>query len=203
VRVVHHRAMTTIIGISGSLRAASYNTKLLRLAAKLAPAGTTIEVATIEGIPLYNEDVEKQGIPEAVTALRERIVAADGLLIATPEYNNSMPGVLKNAIDWLTRPPSEVPRTFNGRPVALMGATLGQGGTLLSQAAWLPVLRTLGTLPWFGGRLQVSGAASAFDANGGLTDEKQRAQLEKFVAGFAKFVDMEAAAAAAGVTARR
>jgi NAD(P)H-dependent FMN reductase len=180
--------MTKIVGISGSLRASSYNSMLLRAAAVMAPEGTSIEIATIEGIPLYNEDVERQGIPEAVTALRERIVAADGLLIVTPEYNNSMPGVLKNAIDWLTRPPAEIARAFAGRPVGIIGATPGPGGTNLSQAAWLPVLRTLQTLPWFGGRLGVSGSGTVFDAEGALVDAKVRAQLEKYMAGFAKFV---------------
>lgn len=180
--------MTKIIGISGSLRAASYNSMLLRAAAALAPEGTVIEIATIEGIPLYNGDVEEQGIPEAVTALREKIVAADGLLIVTPEYNNSMPGVLKNAIDWLSRPTAEIARVFAGRPVGLIGATLGPGSTNLSQAAWLPVLRTLQTLPWFGGRLGVPGASKVFDGNGAILDEKIRGQLEKYVTGFAKFV---------------
>lgn len=187
--MLHPGAMTKIVGISGSLRAGSYNSMLLRAAAALAPAGTTIEIATIEGIPLYNGDVEdKEGIPAAVTALREQIVAADGLLIATPEYNNSMPGVLKNAIDWLTRPSAEIARVFAGRPVGLMGATPGPGGTILAQAAWLPVLRLLQMQPWFGGRMYLSGANSAFDAQGALVDEKARAQLEKYVAGFASFV---------------
>lgn len=180
--------MTTIVGISGSLRAGSYNTMLLRAAASLVPTGTAIEVASIEDIPLYNGDVEAKGVPAAVTALRERIVAADALLLVTPEYNNSIPGVLKNAIDWLSRPPAEIPRTFSGRPVGLIGATQGQGGTNLSQAAWLPVLRTLQTQPWFGGRVHVSGAPAVFDEDGRLRDEKVRAQLEKYVIGFAKFV---------------
>jgi chromate reductase len=180
--------MTRIVGISGSLRAGSYNSMLLRAAAAVAPEGTAIEIATIEGIPLYNYDVEVQGIPEAVTALRERIVAADGLLIVTPEYNNSVPGVLKNAIDWLTRPPAEIARVFVGRPVGIIGATPGPAGTSLAQAAWLPVLRTLQVLPWFGARLGVSGVGTAFDAQGALVDDKVRAQLEKYVAGFAKFV---------------
>jgi NAD(P)H-dependent FMN reductase len=181
--------MTNIVGISGSLRVGSYNSMLLRAAAALVPADTTIELATIEGIPLYNGDLEeKEGIPDAVTALRERIAVADGLLIATPEYNNSMPGVLKNAIDWLSRPAAEMARVFAGRPVGLIGATPGPGGTILAQAAWLPVLRQFQMQPWFGGRLHVSGAGGVFDATGALVDEKVRAQLEKYVAGFAKFV---------------
>jgi NAD(P)H-dependent FMN reductase len=99
-----------------------------------------------------------------------------------------MPGVLKNAIDWLTRPPAQIARVFAGRPVGIIGATPGPGGTNLAQAAWLPVLRTLQTLPWFGGRLGVSGAGNVFDAQGAITDDKIRAQLEKYVTGFAKFV---------------
>ena len=179
--------MTTILGISGSLRAGSYNSMLLRAAAAMAPEGTAIEIATIADIPLYNYDIEEKGTPEAVTALRARIIAADGLLLVTPEYNNSMPGVLKNAIDWLSRPPDSA-RVFTGRPVGIIGATLGTGATNLSQAAWLPVLRTLQTLPWFGGRLGVSGASSVFDAQGAIADDKVRALLEKYVTGFAKFV---------------
>ena len=143
--------MTTILGISGSLRRGSYNAALLRAAAELAPAGVRIEMASIRGIPLYDGDVETEsGIPSAVRALKERIASADGVLLVTPEYNNSIPGPFKNAIDWLSRPPADIPRVFGDRPVALMGATIGQGGTGLSQAAWLPVLRVLGTRPWFG-----------------------------------------------------
>jgi len=95
--------------------------------------------------------------------------------------------VAKNAIDWLSRPPADVPRVFRNKAVAIMGATPGQGGTILSQAAWLPVLATLGTSPWFGGRVRVSGAANVFDANGTLIDDAVREQLKKFVEGFADF----------------
>jgi NAD(P)H-dependent FMN reductase len=176
-----------ILGISGSLRRASYNTSLLRAAIELAPAGTTIDVGSIGEFPLYNADVEAAGVPEPVRVLKDKLAAADGLLIATPEYNNSIPGVAKNAIDWLSRPPSDVPKLFRNKKVAIMGATPGQGGTILSQAAWLPILATLGTSPWFGGRLRISSAASVFDANGKLIDEKIREQLKKFVEGFAAF----------------
>jgi chromate reductase len=177
-----------IVGISGSLRKGSFNTMLLNAAAKLTPSGTTIEIASIREIPLYDGDVEAAAYPAAVTGLKEKVIAADGLLLVTPEYNNAMPGVLKNAIDWMTRPTADIPKVFSGKKIGLMGATLGQGGTILSQASWLPVFRTLGTQPWFGGRLQVSGASKVFDAQGNLVDDKVREQLEKYVQGFAAFV---------------
>src|ERR1700730_16159032 len=159
--------MANLVGLSGSLRRESYNSMLLRAAAELTPAGTTLEIATICGIPLYDGDVEaSEGIPTMVQELKKRIAATDGLLIVTPEYNNSIPGVLKNAIDWLSRPPEDIQNVFGGRPVAVIGATPGQGGTLLAQTAWLPVLRTLGTTPWFGGRMMVSNAERAFDSGG-------------------------------------
>jgi NAD(P)H-dependent FMN reductase len=177
-----------IIGISGSLRRASFNTALLNAAAGLMPAGSTLDIRSIAGIPLYDGDIEERdGVPADVSTLKDAIAAADGLLIVTPEYNNSLPGVLKNAIDWLSRPPADIKRVFNGRPVAIMGATPGLGGTRLSQAAWLPVLRTLGTMPWFGGTLLAAGAAKVFDAEGRLTDEAIRARLETFMKGFVEF----------------
>ena len=165
---------------------------LLHAAVEAAPAGSTIQIESIRDIPLYDGDVEaEQGIPQAVQHLKARIVAADGLLIVTPEYNNSMPGVLKNAIDWLSRPPADIPRVFRGRPVAIMGATPGQGGTLLSQAAWLPVVRTLGMRPWFEGRVNVSGAGKVFDTDGRLADEGIRDRIRTFVEGFTGFVDSQ------------
>ena len=139
---------STIVGISGSLRRGSFNSMLLRAAVELAPADAKIEVGSIREIPLYDGDVEaEQGIPKPVQALKDQIIAADGLLLVTPEYNNSIPGVFKNAIDWLSRPPADIARVFANRPVALMGATPGGGGTMLAQTAWLQVLRTLGTRP--------------------------------------------------------
>ena len=182
--------MATILGISGSLRSGSVNTALLRAISSLAPAGTTVEVSTIRGIPLYDGDAEAaEGIPPAVTALKERIVAAQGLLLVTPEYNNAMPGVFKNAIDWLSRPPKDSPRIFRDRPVAVVGASPGGFGTLLAQTAWLPVLRTLGTRPWFGPRLAVSRAGTVFDADGNLVDAQAREQIAGFIGGFAAFIE--------------
>ncbi|MEX2297491.1 MAG: NADPH-dependent FMN reductase, partial [Dongiaceae bacterium] len=115
------------------------------------------------------------------------IAGADGVLLVTPEYNNSIPGAFKNAIDWTTRPAADIARVWRGRPVAMIGASQGNFGTILSQDAWLPVLRTLGTKAWFGGRLMVSRAESVFDADGNLTDDAIRERLRKFVEGFAGF----------------
>jgi NAD(P)H-dependent FMN reductase len=126
--------MTRIIGISGSLREGSFNAALLRAAAEVAPEGCTLDIATIKGIPLYNADVEEsEGIPPGVSELKDRIADSDGLLMVTPEYNNSIPGVFKNAIDWLSRPPDDIPKVFGNRPVGLIGATPGLFGTVLSQ----------------------------------------------------------------------
>ena len=184
--------MARIIGIAGSLRKGSYNAALLRAAAERAPPGMEVEIAAIAGIPLYDGDLEsEQGIPDRVTALKDKIAAADGLLLVTPEYNNSMPGVLKNAIDWLTRPAKDIPRVFGDKPVAIMGATPGGGGTRLAQTAWLPVLRTLGTRAWFGKQLYVAGAAQVFDAEGRLVDEKINKLLSELMAGFAAFVNVK------------
>lgn len=181
--------MTRIIGISGSLRKHSFNTALLRTAAGMMPQGCELDIRSIAGIPLYNGDDETEhGLPAAVVELKQAIAASDGLLISTPEYNNAMPGVLKNAIDWLSRPPEDVSRVFGGRPLALMGATPGGFGTVLAQAAWLPVFRTLGTRFWSSGKLMVPGASRVFDAQGELADEQLRERLAAFVKGFVAFV---------------
>jgi chromate reductase len=180
--------VATIIGLCGSLRRASFNLMLLHAAVEAAPPGTSIEIESIRDIPLYDGDVEaEQGIPPAVQRLKDRIAGADGVLIVTPEYNNSIPGVLKNTIDWLSRPASDIGRVFRGRAVALMGATPGPGGTALSQAAWLPVLRTLG-MRLFEGRVLISGASKVFDGSGRVVDAATHERIRAFVEGFAAFV---------------
>jgi len=123
----------TILAFAGSLRVNSYNRGLIRLAEKVAPEGLRLKTFDIAPIPLYNEDVEKQGDPEPVRRFKEAIAAADALLIATPEYNYSVPGVLKNAIDWASRPPQTSP--LKRKPVALIGASGGPWGTTRAQLA--------------------------------------------------------------------
>lgn len=180
--------MATIVGVSGSLRRGSYNSALLRAAAAMMPAGSTLTMGSIAAFPLYNGDDEAaNGIPQVVQALKDMIADADGLLFVTPEYNNSLPGVAKNAIDWLSRPAADIARVFGGKPVGVIGASPGGFGTILSQNAWLPVFRTLGADFWSGGRMLVSRAGSVFDADGNLTDERIREALAHYLAGFTAY----------------
>lgn len=180
--------MTTIVGISGSLRRGSFNASLLRAVDELLPDDIELSIGSIADFPLYNADDEAEhGIPAPVAELKDAIAGADALLISTPEYNNSIPGVLKNAIDWLSRPPRDIPRVFGELPVAIMGASPGRFGTVLSQNAWLSVLRTLGTELW-SGRMLVSGAKNVFDEEGVITDADTRQRLETFINGFIEFL---------------
>jgi chromate reductase len=180
--------MTKLVAISGSLRKGSFNTALLRAALAMAPDGVDIVEGSIHGIPLYDGDVEAaEGIPDAVTRLKDQVAAADGVLLFTPEYNNGIPGVFKNAIDWMSRPSADIGRVFGGKPFAITGASPGNFGTLLSQEAWLPVMRTLGTLPWFGAKLMVSRAGAVIQ-DGKIADEATEKKLRDFVAGFSTFV---------------
>lgn len=177
-----------ILGLSGSLRKNSLNTAVLRAAVSLATPPVQIEVRGLQGIPVYDGDLEEEhGLPAAVEELKDAIASADGLWIATPEYNGSLPGPLKNGLDWCTRPTADMRRVFGDKPVALSGATPGRLGTALAQTAWLPVLRSLGLRLWTSKQLLVPSAHGCFDANGELTDEKLRARLGEFVAGFAEF----------------
>lgn len=181
--------MTTIIGLSGSLRKASYNSGLLRAAKDAAPPGATVQIETLRGIPLYDGDEEAaHGLPARVKELKEMIAGADGLLLATPEYNNGIPGVFKNAIDWLTRPANDVKRVFGGKPVGVIGTTPGGWGTLLAQASWLLVLRQLGAQHWSGGRLALSKAMDQFDGEGNVKDDALRGQLKTYMEGFVAFI---------------
>jgi chromate reductase len=156
-----------ILGISGSLRKGSYNTMALRTAQGMAPPGMTIEIAEIGDLPLYNEDIRAQGFPPAAQRLRQQIAAADALLFVTPEYNYSMPGVLKNAIDWASRPPDQ---PFAGKPAALMGASMGLLGTARAQYHLRQTCVFLDVHVLNQPEVFIGQAHTKFDAEGKLTD---------------------------------
>lgn len=176
-----------VVGIAGSLRRASYNKALLRAAQELAPERLRIEIHEIAEIPLFNEDVEAAGVPPAVTALREAIAAADGLLIATPEYNHGTPGVMKNTIDWLSRPPRK--SVLGGKPAALMGASPGTTGTARGQSQLRQAFVFTDTPAMLQPEVLVGRAHERFDAEGRLTDEKVRSYLVMFLEHFAEWID--------------
>ncbi|MBX3653059.1 MAG: NAD(P)H-dependent oxidoreductase [Ramlibacter sp.] len=157
-----------VLGLCGSLRKGSFNAMALRAAQKLAPQGMAIDIADIAGIPLYNDDVRAAGEPAGVTALKAQVRAADAVLLVTPEYNFSIPGVLKNTLDWLSRPP-EPP--FDGKPVALMGASPGPVGTARVQYHLRQVLVFMNTFTVNKPEVFISHAATKFNAEGELTDE--------------------------------
>lgn len=174
---------TTILGLSGSLRRASFNAGLLRAATELMPEGATLQIGSIREVPLYDGDLEQaEGLPPAVITLQAQLEAADGVLLVTPEYNNGIPGVFKNAIDWMSRGPGL--QMWVGKPVAVIGASPGGFGTMMAQDHWLPVLRTLRADLWAEGRLMVSRAGGLFDAEGNLTDTASRDRLAAFMGGF-------------------
>lgn len=184
--------MAKLLGISGSLRSQSLNTYLLNAAAKLVPEGTSLEVVTLHGIPLYDGDLEQRdGSPQAVERLKQKIRAADGIILSTPEYNNGIPGVVKNGIDWLSRPSDQISTLFGGRPFAVIGASPSGFGTLLAQTAWLPILKALGVKFWTGSSLQVSRAHTLFDDQGDLTDEAIQKRLAGFLKNFSEFTHQQ------------
>jgi chromate reductase len=159
------------LGISGSLRKNSYNTATLRAAAELLPDSMTLDIADISEIPIYNEDVRQVGFPPAVQKFREQIAAADALLFVTPEYNYSIPGVLKNAIDWASRPPNQ---PFDGKPVALMGATPSMLGTARAQYHLRQCCIFLNMFPVNKPEVLIAQAQTKFDGEGRLTDKPTR-----------------------------
>src|SRR5262245_20908809 len=163
-----------VLAIAGSLRRGSYNRGLVRAAQELAPASLRIERFDLAPVPLYDGDVEAQGLPASVQELRERIRAADAVLIATPEYNYSVPGVLKNAIDWASRPPDQ---PFQDKPLALVGATPGGFGTTRAQHHLRQSFVFLDARVLSRPELLVAGAAGKFDAEGRLVDERTRKLL--------------------------
>jgi chromate reductase len=169
-----------ILGLSGSLRRASHNRALLEAAGRELPHGVELNIFERLGeIPPYNEDLDVDPAPEAVAALREAITSADGILIATPEYNGSIPGQLKNALDWASRPFPD--SSLKGKPAAVVGASKGLFGALWAQAELRKVLTTSGAKV-VDRELPIGTAHEAFDADGGLIDDEQRKTLAELVA---------------------
>ena len=160
-----------ILGISGSLRKDSYNTAALRVAQEITGEGVDITLADIAAIPLYNDDVRLEGLPSSVVSLGDRIASADAVMIATPEYNYSIPGVLKNAIDWLSKIPDQ---PFNRKPVAILGASMGAMGTARSQYDLRKVFVCLNAHILNQPEIMIASAHARFDADGKMTDEKTR-----------------------------
>jgi len=167
-----------VIGISGSLRKGSFNTAALRAAQGLAPEGMTIERAEIGDLPLYNNDVRAAGFPPPAERLRAQIAAADAVLLVTPEYNYSISGVLKNAIDWASRPPSQ---PFEAKPVAIMGASPGLFGSARAQYHLRQMLIFLNAMPVNRPEVMIGQAQNKFDADGNLTDEPTREFIRKLL----------------------
>lgn len=159
-----------IVGISGSLRAGSFNTALLRNAQSMLPEGASLEVADLSGIPLFNQDLERD-LPEAVREFKAKVAGADAVLFAVPEYNYSIPGVLKNALDWASRPMDAQP--FNGKPGAIMGAG-GRFGTVRAQLHFRQIAMYLNLQLLQKPELMIPLAHQKFDAAGVLTDQDAR-----------------------------
>lgn len=175
-RMMDDQRMVKVLGFAGSLRRGSYNRLALRAAAEVLPPGMTLGVFDLAPIPPYNEDVREAGFPPAVQEFRDRIAAADALLIATPEYNYSIPGVLKNAIDWASRPPSQ---PFAGKPVAIMGASPGMLGTARAQYHLRQCCVYLDLYPLNRPEVMIARCQDKFDSAGHLTDATTR----EFIAG--------------------
>jgi chromate reductase, NAD(P)H dehydrogenase (quinone) len=176
-----------VVGFAGSLRKASYNRALLRAAREVAPERLRIEILDLDDVPLFNEDVEAAGTPPAVLALRDAIRGADGLLIATPEYNHGVPGVLKNAVDWLSRPPRE--SVLAGKPTALMGASPGMTGSARGQSQLRQSFVFTDTPAMLQPEILVARAREKFDEEGRLTDEATRRFLGRFLEAFAGWIE--------------
>jgi chromate reductase, NAD(P)H dehydrogenase (quinone) len=167
-----------VLGICGSLRKGSFNRMALRVAQELAPAGMKVDIAEISAFPLYNEDVRAQGFPPPVQTFRDQIAAADALLFVTAEYNYSMSGVLKNAIDWASRPPNQ---PFDGKPVAMMGASAGVLGTARAQYHLRQTCVFLNMLPVNKPEVMIPQAQNRFDAEGRLTDETSKGLIKQLM----------------------
>jgi chromate reductase len=169
---------TLILGISGSLRRQSYNSAALRAAVGLAPAGAVVEIFALDGIPIFNQD-EESTPPARVVELKRRVREADAILFVTPEYNYSVPGVLKNAIDWASRPYGD--NAWEGKPAAIMGASVGAIGTARAQYQLRQIFECLNIFPVNQPEVMIGDAAQRFDAEGNLTDERKKDQIRELL----------------------
>lgn len=177
---------TRVLGVAGSLRKGSYNAAALRAAIRLAPPGLAIDVFDrLRDIPPYDEDLKQQGFPPAANEFREAIRGSDAVLIVTPEYNYSVPGVLKNAIDWASRPPDQ---PFDGKPVAIMGASPGRLGTARAQYHLRQSFVFLNGLVMLRPEVMIGGAAEKFDEEGNLTDRQTAEVIGKFLSALVEWV---------------
>jgi len=175
-----------ILAFAGSLRKGSFNKSLLRAARELSPDGMDIELFDLEGIPLFNSDLEAEGDPARVTEYKQAIRDADGILIASPEYNHGMTGVIKNAIDWASRPSKDMP--ISGKPAGILGASPGITGTARSQDQLRQSLKSVNVYCMPKPEMLVFRAHEKFNGNGELTDESTRKYLEKYLGSFHDWV---------------
>ena len=171
-----------VFAFAGSLREGSYNRALLRAAQEEAPEGMTIEIFDLTGVPLYNADLEAEGDPDRVTALKDGIRAADAVLIATPEYNHGVPAVTKNAVDWASRPPKDSP--LDGKPVGIIGASPGMTGSARGQSQLRQAFEFTNSYCMPQPEILVARAHEKFDEEGRLTDEKTRSFLGNYLTAF-------------------
>jgi chromate reductase len=174
-----------VVGIAGSLRRGSFNRGLLRAAVESVPDGMMIEPLEIRDLPLFDADLDVEGGPEVVRAFKAAILAADGIFIATPEYNYSLPGVLKNALDWASRAPE---RALQDKPVAIVGATPGRWGTVRSQLALRQMLMFPACRVMAAPVMTIAGAREHFDEDGNLTDALTRSQLVEVLEAFSSWI---------------
>lgn len=176
-----------VCGVAGSLRQGSFNRALLRTAVELAPEGMTIKTHDIADIPPYNGDHEGDLTPAPVRAFKDAIREAQGLLIATPEYNYGVPGVLKNALDWASRPPNDTP--LRHKPTAIMGASMGMAGTARAQLQLRQLFVFTQTPVVLAGEVLVARAQDKFDPSGRLHDEKTREVVKLLLAAFGEWAE--------------
>jgi chromate reductase len=175
-----------ICGLAGSLRQGSYNRALLRAAKALAPPGLVVDVFDLAEVPLYNGDVEAAGDPPGVAALKAAIRGADGVLFVTPEYNHGVPGVMKNALDWASRPPREA--VMNAKPVGIIGASPGMTGSARGQSQLRQAFEFTNSYCMPQPEVLVFKAHEKFDAQGALTDEPTRQFLARYLVAFEAWV---------------